>query len=88
MSLVKMSAEVRPAQIEIEIKTPAIVAGVGAQVARGDIDVYNGGYEVTPSQETQVLQTRGHAMQQNVVVNPIPSYYGRISYNGAILTVS
>lgn len=49
---------------------------------------YLGPYEVTPSQETQTLQTTNKTMTQNVVVNPIPSNYGLITWDGSILTVS
>lgn len=52
------------------------------------LDPYPGPYEVVPSDVVQTLQTRGLAMAQNVTVQPIPSNYGRITYNGSILTVS
>ena len=51
-------------------------------------DDYTGAYTVTPTQETQVLSTRGLMMTDNVTVNPIPSNYGLITWNGSILTVS
>lgn len=49
---------------------------------------YSGPYEVTPSRETQTLETAGKRCSQNIVVNPIPSNYGLITYNGSTLTVS
>ena len=49
---------------------------------------YSGRYEVTPGESTQVLETAYHKMTANVVVNPIPSNYGLITWNGATLTVS
>lgn len=49
---------------------------------------YTGAYEVTPTEETQTLPTEGLMMNQNVTVNPIPNNYGRISWNGSVLTVS
>lgn len=49
---------------------------------------YQGPYEVTPSQQTQTLGTAGHELSQNITINPIPSNYGLITYNGAYLTVS
>lgn len=53
-----------------------------------DVDDYTGGYEVTPTTETQTLQTNGLRMLDNVTINPIPSDYGHISWNGSVLTVS
>lgn len=49
---------------------------------------YTGAYEVTPTQQTQVLLTDHLMMSDNVTINPIPSNYGLITYNGSILTVS
>ena len=48
---------------------------------------YEGEYRVTPSEEEQVLATRGRKMIDNVTVEPIPSNYGRIVWNGSTLTV-
>ena len=49
---------------------------------------YTGEYTVTPSAETQTLSTEGLMMTSNVTVNPIPSNYGLITWNGSTLTVS
>ena len=49
---------------------------------------YSGEYTVTPTRETQTLQTAGMSMQQNVTINPIPSNYGLITWDGTTLTVS
>ena len=49
---------------------------------------YTGAYEITPSQQTQVLNTRQKSMSSNIVVNPIPSNYGLITWDGSVITVS
>ena len=49
---------------------------------------YGGPYEVTPTQGTQVLETKFMKMMDNVTVNPIPSNYGLITWNGSYLMVS
>ena len=49
---------------------------------------YEGDYTITPSAETQVLQTKDLAMWQDLTINPIPNNYGLITWNGAYLTVS
>ena len=49
---------------------------------------YTGAYEVTPSVDTQTLSTRGLMMTDNVTVNPIPSNYGLITWDGSKITVS
>ncbi len=49
---------------------------------------YEGSYTVTPSAETQTLNTQGLVMTGDVVVEAIPSNYGLITWNGSYLTVS
>lgn len=49
---------------------------------------YQGPYEATPSDQTQILRTADMTMTNDVVVNPIPSNYGLITWNGSTITVS
>ena len=51
-------------------------------------DYYDGPFEVTPTQSTQTLSTQDKIVLQNIVVNPIPSNYGLITWDGSKLTVS
>ncbi len=51
-------------------------------------DAYSGITEVTPTSETQTLYTMNLVMPSHVTINPIPSNYGLITWNGSILTVS
>ena len=53
-----------------------------------DVDPYLGPYEVTPTQETQILPTSMLLATEDIVVNPIPQNYGLITWNGAVLRVS
>ena len=63
-------------------------AGTVIKVTEHDLPVYTGQTEVTPSEETQTLQTANKTVLHNIVVNPIPSNYGLITWNGSTLTVS
>lgn len=49
---------------------------------------FSGPYEVTPSDTEQVLETDSLYMTGNITINPIPSNYGLITWNGVTLTVS
>lgn len=49
---------------------------------------YHGTYEATPSSEVQVFPTESKMMEHDFIVNPIPSNYGLITWNGSTLTVS
>lgn len=63
-------------------------ASIAIPVAYSPLPHYEGAYEVTPSAEVQTLVTTGMVMDGDVRVNPIPSNYGLITWNGSTLTVS
>lgn len=52
------------------------------------IPVYEGEYRVTPSAESQTIHAQGFRFEQDLTIDPIPSNYGRITWDGATLTVS
>ena len=56
----------------------------------GQVDTpsYAGPYVVTPTRETQILPTINKLATNDITVNPIPSNYGLITWNGTVLTVS
>ena len=54
----------------------------------GDSDPYVGPYTFTPTQSTQTVLINGKTATQNITIDPIPSNYGLISYNGSSLKVS
>lgn len=58
------------------------------KVVDRDAPIYTGAVEVTPTQQQQILETADKLMLSNVTINPIPSNYGLITWNGSTLTVS
>ena len=48
---------------------------------------YTGNTVITPSLETQILETKLKTVEENIIVNPIPSNYGRLEWNGQTLRV-
>ena len=50
--------------------------------------VYDGPVEVTPGGTEQKLETQGKLLLQDIVINPVPSNYGLISWNGLGIRVS
>ena len=50
-------------------------------------DAYNGDYEFTPSAETQIIEIAHKTATYNITINPIPSNYGLVTWNGTILTI-
>lgn len=53
-----------------------------------DVDIYDGPTEITPSREVQFLSTKQKTILDDIVINPIPSNYGLITWNGSTLTIS
>ena len=70
----------------VSVTSPAQTVTVTSGVS--DYAAYDGAYEVTPTRETQTLQTASKVLAQNVTINPIPSNYGLITWDGHTLTVS
>lgn len=85
-----LTAEYKPQSVSVSIDPQTMGVTLGTPVVKEyvDVETYTGTYEVTPSDETQTLNVEGKRMAHPLVVDPIPSNYGRIDWNGAILTVS
>lgn len=53
-----------------------------------DVPRYDGAYNFTPSQETQTVSIDHLLAMQDITIEPIPSNYGLITWNGSTITVS
>ena len=62
--------------------------GAVIKVNEGAKPAYTGPTEITPTQETQTLSTAQKTVLVDITINPIPSNYGLITWDGATLTVS
>lgn len=49
---------------------------------------YIGDTAITPTEEKQILHTANKSVYSDIVINPIPSDYGKITWDGITLTVS
>lgn len=68
----------------------ASLGGVSGTLAnyQGDVPVYGGAYEYTPSAEEQTINIAHKEAVEDIIVHAIPNNYGLITWNGAVLTVS
>lgn len=73
-------------RVEETARTYTLRVDTAIQIVTGDH--YEGPIEVTPAQQTQTLQTEGLLVDSDITINPIPSNYGLITWNGSVLTVS
>ena len=70
------------------IGDPTSISGSAQRAEIERLPEYPGPYEITPTQQTQTITAHGMKMNQDIVVNPIPSNYGLITWDGSTLTVS
>lgn len=76
-------------EVRLTVASPRAVAlSVGAVGVRTESRPYQGDYEFTPNGETQIIEIAGKQAAQDIIINPIPSNYGLIAWNGAVLSVS
>lgn len=54
----------------------------------GSVPVYPGPTEFTPTTETQTIAVSGYRLKEDITINPIPSNYGLITWDGSTLMVS
>ena len=85
-----MKVTINPQKVTVSVDPKTLEISVGNPMVRDYVErtPYTGDYEITPSSETQVLLTKHLRMTDNVVINPIPSNYGRIDWDGTCLIVS
>lgn len=64
-----------------------VPVSVGVKIEIG-AEPYHGSYEFTPTDQEQVVPTADKVLGYDIVIHPIPSNYGQISWDGSIITVS
>ena len=86
---VDMGASEQSITVPITVTESSGAVSLAAEhVIREIIEDFTGPYQITPSLETQTLEIRGMRATADIVVDPIPSNYGLITWNGSTLTVS
>lgn len=86
----KLTPVITPQKLSVSVSAPSVGADTGTPVVKEYVDVenYMGDYVFTPGDEDQIVPIGGYRATQDITVKAIPSNYGKITYNGAILTVS
>ena len=81
---------IQPSSITVGADPGNLNVSTGLPIVRELVggEPYEGSYTVTPATETQTLLTNGKLLARDVTINPIPSNYGFITWNGSTLTVS
>ena len=74
--------------LSVSDNTQRISLNVGVKIEGTTGSPYVGPYEVVPGDEVQTLNTKGLYATENIVINKIPSNYGKIAWDGSVLSVS
>lgn len=64
-----------------------VALNIGAAYKVSEGDLYHGEYEFTPNNETQTVHTQDKLLLQNITINPVPSNYGKISWDGSNIMI-
>lgn len=85
----KVSGDIKTARSIVggEICSTQLALAGGISISQGS-PPYEGEYEFTPTQSTQVVEIANHLALSDIIINPIPSNYGLITWDGSVLTVS
>lgn len=75
-------------QMDAQTNAVSLAVGVGLEINVSTFPDYEGGYVFTPTENTQTVVIEDMVARQNIVINPIPSNWGKITWNGNTLTVS
>ena len=72
----------------VSVNAVSLPVSVGANLTVNTDPEYEGEFEFTPGDEAQIIPVGGYRVSQDITINPIPSNYGKITWNGAVMTVS
>lgn len=62
--------------------------GISGELSEPLMPKYSGKYQFTPSASAQVIRIKDKTATKDIVIEPIPSNYGLVTYNGSFLTIS
>ena len=85
---VEVAESTQQINVEIQENIHAYDIEVAEKIVTSLVPNYEGEYSFTPTQTEQIVEVGGKKALENIVINPIPSNYGLITYNGTYITVS
>lgn len=75
-------------QIRARARIENVIKGSAIQMLPIFPEQYTGPLTITPGPQEQRLVTAELVVPEDIIIEPIPSNYGLISWDGAIITVS
>lgn len=87
--MIKVSvADRTPISVRVGKGAGARVSVPPMRVVTVEAEKYPGPYEITPTDQMQVYDTQRLMMTRKLVIGPIPSNYGKITWDGNCLTIT
>lgn len=86
--MLKIGGDIITERSVIEGEVVTEVTPVAGEIHFGGGETYRGEYTFTPSAQTQTIEIAGKTARENIIINPVPSNYGLITWNGSTITVS
>ena len=83
-----VAATVQQIVMNVAISAQQVAMTVGVAIVAGLPEHYEGQYEFIPGDEVQTINIKNMMADADIIIDPIPSNYGKISWNGSVLTVS
>lgn len=79
-----------PQSVSVAADPASYGINVGNPIARDYVgcDPYEGSYTITPSNERQTLSVQNMRMTEDLTIEPIPSNYGLVTWNGSVITIT
>ena len=74
--------------VRLSVKDDSLSLDIGGSFYEIGTPYYQGVYDLTPTEETQVIPIKDMRASANVTVSPIPQNYGLITWNGSTIMVS
>lgn len=75
--------------VSVSVGTPESLSVTVLPMGVRDLTIpYEGEYEFIPSGEYQTIRIEGEKALHDIIIDPIPTNYGLITWNGSSITVS
>ena len=84
----KVSSDQVTIPLGVSSDSEQISLGVEMVLVAGTPEHYDGAYEFEPSDEAQTISIRNMMADADIVIDPIPSNYGKITWNGLGIHIS
>ena len=91
MNTIPLNIQIQPNDLNLNVgggTTQIVPLQFDTKIQINGGEHYQGDYTFTPTNEAQIIDVHGLVVDEDITINPIPSNYGLIEWDGSVLTVS